>query len=104
MYAKVLNISRKPEMAKEFATEAAAPPGCIDALSGACGELARKYPWLGQFSPEAVAVGAILTWAGTAMALNAKLDKLERQILEARKVAEKAGVTLKQNEHAETAS
>jgi hypothetical protein len=95
VYVKVLNISQKQDLAKEFAQEAAAPPGCIDSLAGSAGELAKKYPQLAQYSPEAVFITALLTWAGTSLSLSAKLDKLERQIVEARKAKESAGAAPK---------
>lgn len=76
VYRAVFKRSEDANLAKEFASEAGAPPGCIDVLSFSLGELTQKYPWLGSMTPEGLCVAGVLVWVTSSVSLHSKLDKL----------------------------
>jgi len=63
--------------AAAIAREAAAPPGTVDVMSQCLGEIAQKYDWLGQWTPEAMLLAAAGTWAVSALSVSKRLDQLE---------------------------
>jgi hypothetical protein len=83
LYSRVCRLTKRisgqadEAEAKAIAQEAAAPPGTIDVMSHCLAEIAQKYDWLGQWTPEAMLLAAAGTWAVGTLGVWKRLDALE---------------------------
>lgn len=79
---KVRTLSGDGGLAKELGESASAPPGCIDTMEKAAGELARKYPAILQWGPEGAMLGCMAAWFAKDRATMKKLAELEDLVRE----------------------
>lgn len=63
---------------EDLLSEAGAPPGAIEVISACAAEIAQKYDWLSQWTPEAALLAAAAAWIGKDAVLFRKLDELVR--------------------------
>jgi hypothetical protein len=79
---KVKTLCGDATLAKEYAESVAAPPGCIDTTSKAMMEIAKKYPAMLQWAPEFAVVGSLAMWMKKDRETMARLDDLEKRLVE----------------------
>lgn len=75
LYRRAVEVFGDPTAARELAQRAGPPPGTAEVIGQALAEMAAKYDWLGQWTPEMALAVAALTWAGKDLLLFSDLAK-----------------------------
>lgn len=76
IYLRTLKLSEDRELSREYADEAAAPPGFIDVMSLCAAEISRKYAGVNAVTPEIVLAVSAIAWIGKDLKLSKKLSDL----------------------------
>lgn len=79
LYRRAVEVFGDPATARELAQRAGPPPGTAEVIGQALAEIAAKYDWLGQWTPEVALAVAALTWAGKDLLLFSDLAKRAAQ-------------------------
>lgn len=79
LYRRAREVFGDEAAARELARRAGPPPGTAEVIGQALAEIAAKYDWLGQWTPEVALAVAALTWAGKDLLLFSDLARRAAQ-------------------------